>query len=398
VNEAGEQVRLRGLNLGNWLQLELWMMASPFEAAGEIHDQCTLEGILRDRFGQAEKERLLDVFRESWMQERDWDNLAALGMNLVRLPFSHHLVEDEEAPLTLRDDAFVWLDRAIDEAEKRGIYTILDLHGAAGGQGWEQHTGCEGKNELWGSEEYRGRTKWLWEKLAERYKDRAAVAGYGLLNEPWGTSAEDLAAFSWELYDTIRAVDDRHIVVLPGHSHGIWAYGNPSDRAGTHDVALEMHFYPGFFEWRTDEPPLEVHNDWLDCTVPPHVTDWTGQDVCERQAELDAIATPGFIGEFQPWVRLGNDGGSNTRKTFDVYNDQGWAAAAWSYKVVTHDGSAGSLDNWGWGVAQNQQQSGFGSLNVEEASSIQIEEFLSQFATQELMLHPGVLASMNESP
>lgn len=404
VNEAGEDARLRGMNIGNWFILEFWMMGSPFEYSNggnmeEVVDQCTFEAVLRSRFGQAEKERLMDLFRESWMQDRDWDNLKSLGMNMVRLPFIYHLVEDEEAPLTLRDDAFVWLDRAIDEAEKRGIYTILDLHGAAGGQDGEHHTGCVGENELWGSEQYRARTKWLWQQVAERYKDRGAVAGYSVLNEPWGTEPEPMAAFAWELYDAIRTVDDRHVVILPEHKFGLWPYKTQSFPPGAHDVAFDLHLYPGFHSWRDDREVaalLDVHNDWLDCTVPAEITDWQRQDICQRSAELGELNTPAVVGEFQPWAELGADGGGNTRKTYDVYNDVGWAAAAWSYKVVSHYAGPRSLDGWHWGAVRNEKNSPFAKLNIETASIAELEQSLSQFATQSLMVHPGVVTSMNE--
>ena len=86
----------------------------------------------------------------------------------------------------MKEDAWGYLDWAIAEAKEREMYVVLDLHGAAGRQGWEHHSGCAGKNELWNSETYRDRTIWLWERIAEKYKGEEAIAGYGLLNEPWG--------------------------------------------------------------------------------------------------------------------------------------------------------------------------------------------------------------------
>jgi len=61
---------------------------------------------------------------------------------------------------------------------------ILDLHGAVGSQGWEHHSGCANKNLYWNTQDYQDRTIWLWQQIAARYKDRAAVAGYSILNEP----------------------------------------------------------------------------------------------------------------------------------------------------------------------------------------------------------------------
>jgi glucan 1,3-beta-glucosidase len=99
--------------------------------------------VLDRRFGYAERERLYTLFRDHWITERDWDLLPQLNLNLVRLPFIYSVVEDEQ-PRQLRADAWKYLDRH-DEAEQRGIYVILDLHGAVGSQGWEHHSGCAGK-------------------------------------------------------------------------------------------------------------------------------------------------------------------------------------------------------------------------------------------------------------
>lgn len=134
------------------------------QGSNGVDTQCRLEGVLDKRFGYAERDRLFKLFRDNWMQPADWDQLAQFGVNVVRLPFIHTLVEDERHPGSLRADAWHYLDEAIAQAERRGIYVILDLHGAAGGQAGEkeQHDGCTGPAELWTTPAYQDRTVWLW--------------------------------------------------------------------------------------------------------------------------------------------------------------------------------------------------------------------------------------------
>ena len=100
-----------------------------------IVDQCTFEDALVARFGEAEKDRLFKVHRDSWITEKDWDFMEDAGFNVVRIPFPYDLIEDDDNPKTLKPDAWHYLDWSIAEAKERKMYVILDLHGAAGRQG-----------------------------------------------------------------------------------------------------------------------------------------------------------------------------------------------------------------------------------------------------------------------
>lgn len=396
VDEDGKRVNLRGTNVGNWLQLEFWMMNQNMNVgATNVNDQCTLEGALTGKFGFAEKERLMGVFRDSWITERDWDHMQALGLNVVRIPFMYSLLEDDENHFNLRADAWKYLDWAIDEAEERGMYTILDLHGAAGSQGWEHHSGCAGKNELWGSTDNRDRTKWLWAEIAKRYKDRSAVLAHGLLNEPWGTDAGTLAAFSWELFDVVRSEDPNHVIVLPGHnSGGIDSYGNPNDRPNSTNVAFEMHFYPGFWGWRENDPHITVHSEWLHCSAAG-----TGE-TCAWRDRILGLETAFLVGEFQPWTSTSWAGGQLTRKTYDIFNMYGWAGTSWAYKTVSFGGSNGNANSgWGWGMVTNSSTGGtFTSIDLEDASAEQVEAYFEGFAEQALVANPEILKWMAYEP
>lgn len=398
VDTAGKRVNLRGVNLGNWLQLEFWMMnQSMSNSAGTINDQCTLEATLTSRFGQPEKERLMGAFRDSWITARDFDLIKSMGMNVVRVPFNYALVEDETRPYTLRADAWKHLDFAINEAEKRGMYVILDLHGAVGGQAGagEQHDGCVGPALMWTDSTYRDRTKWLWDMVASRYRGRTAVAAYDLLNEPWGTDAATMASFAYELFNVVRAKDPEHVIILPGHNSGIDAYGNPATR-GLSNVAMGMHFYPGLWGWNEvqgAQNQANVHANWLHCNASG-----TGES-CDWNARMTGLATPFIIGEFQPWTLTGSYGGQLTRKTYDIYNQYGWAGTSWAYKTVSFAGSNGDTGNWGWGVVTNSSNGGImGTINVSTASNAQIESYFRAFAAQALVRNASVTAWMNWTP
>jgi len=367
VRANGSPIELKGTNLGNWLLPEFWMMGYPDQTP--INDQCTLEAVLDRRFGMAERQRLLKLFRDNWITGRDWDLIPQFGLNLVRLPFIWSLIEDEKNPRHLRPDAWHYLDKAIAQAKARGLYVILDLHGAVGSQGTEHHSGCAGQNLYWSTPVYQERTDWLWRQIAARYKDNPVVAAYGLLNEPWGSTEVQLAEVSRKLYTSIREVDPDHIILLADHPKGIAAYGKPSEH-GMHNVVFETHPYPGHFGW--GKPGLDVHRNWLLC-LPD------GAGLCAWDTRMAALDTPLFLGEFQPWADLDDElGGQITRASFDAYAKRGWAAAVWSFKVVSFKG--GPLKS-NWGLVMNADGHPLPELDFSKASLKDIETRFKRFGT-----------------
>ncbi|ACE82980.1 cellulase family glycosylhydrolase [Cellvibrio japonicus] len=370
VNAAGEPVLLKGTNLGNWLVQEFWMMG---QGGNGVHDQCTLEAELTERFGYEEKERLIKLFRDNWIKERDFDQLQAFGFNLVRLPILWNVIEDETQPKTLREDAWHYIDWTIAEAKKRGMYVILDLHGALGGQTPNDHTGCSGQNHYWTNRDYQERTLWLWQQIAERYKDEPAVAAYDPLNEPWGSSAEAMAERVLELYDTIRAIDDRHIILLHSHYGSIDVYGKPAE-AGLTNVAFQLHPYPGLFGDRPGDSHYDIQRDWLRCG-----DSGTG-GVCEWNTRLSALDTPMLMGEFQPWQSAGLElGGKLGRATYDTYASYGWASTSWAYKLVSIAGSQGQ-GTWGMVTNAINTQLDVGTGLITKASTWDCAGWDSSFA------------------
>ena len=336
VDEKGGPVILKGCNLGNWLMQEMWMHG--FRTEG-IPDQYALEEVLARRFGEAARDTLMRTYRDHYITARDFTIIKSFGMNVVRIPFWHRLLEDDAHPFQLKPDAWVYLDRAIGLAEAEGIYAILDLHGAPGSQNPWQHSGRENRNELWGSDENRRRTVWLWQQIARRYRGRTAVAGYDLLNEPYFAGEAELRELAFATYDAIRAADPDHIVILPALPGGFEFYGDLKARGMT-NVAVTMHFYPGFFGW--GEPTIETHREWLT------------KGAYEWRDRVEAAGVPALVGEMN--VVLKKAGGAEMmRRAFDTYASFGWATTMWSYKVLSREGGIGGGS---WGLVTNSPGEG----------------------------------------
>lgn len=331
VDDRGKTVVLRGCNLGNWLVQEMWMHAMGTEG---IPDQYTLEQVLTRRFGRATKDRLMDTYRANYITARDFQTIKSFGMNVVRLPILYTLLEDDDRPFQLKPDAWVHIDRALALAEKEDIHVILDLHGAPGGQNPWQHCGRENQEALWGNQQNKRRTVWLWRQMAARYRGRHVVAAYDLLNEPYTAPKAELKELMLDIYRAIREVDPDHIIIFPGLPDGFEFYGKPAE-LGLTNMAFTAHFYPGLFGW--GEPTREVHEEWL------------ARGIGEWRERVKAAGVPLLVGEMN--VVLGSAGGAEmTGRSFDAYTSVGWAVTMWAYKTFSREGGFG---DGSWGMVTN---------------------------------------------
>ena len=96
---------------------------------------------------------------------------------------------------------------------------------------------------------------------------------------------------------------------------------------------------------------------------------------------------------------MGAYGGQMTRKAYDIYNMYGWAATNWAYKTTSNAGSNGNTDSWGWGMVQNSSNGGtMSNIDVNSASSAQIESWFRSFATQPLVRNENIAYWMNWKP
>ena len=329
ANEAGEHVVLRGCNLGGWFLIEPWMLGIYDQRVRDHHDFVT---VLKERFGPVRAEELIDTFRANWITPRALELARSFGFNLVRVPFHYELLTDDAAPFELRADAFEWLDRAVALAQDAGMYAILDMHAAPGGQSVDMPSGRIGENELWASETHQRRMLWLWQRVAEHYRDNAAVVAYDLLNEPWGNLKNDerpaILKLVKRLLPAVREVDADKLIFLPGARHGILFYGDPA-KLGWKNVGFTEHHYPGVFSGSSS---LETHARYLSAVVPG------------RARLIEQLDVPYLLGEFnvvhdtaaQPLVM---------RKYYDACAEHGWLATMWSLRLINPAGSV-APNNW----------------------------------------------------
>lgn len=167
--------KLRGVNLGNWLVLEKWMSESLFSGTTAMD-----ETYLCVELGPERTRERLKVHRDEFITERDFEEIALQGFNAVRIPVPFFLFEDV-GPYV---HCYEYLDMGFDWAEKYGLKVLVDLHTAPGGHNGTDNSGICGICTWSTKKENVDYTVRVLEKIAERYGNRKAMWGIGVLNEP----------------------------------------------------------------------------------------------------------------------------------------------------------------------------------------------------------------------
>ena len=357
---SGKPVTLRGCNLGNWLLIEAWMLG------WEIEDQETLIQVLTDRFGIREADRLMTIYRDGFVTQRDFSLIKSFGFNVVRLPFDSRLLIDAQGKLL--PNAFKYLDRGLEMAEKAGVYVILDMHGAPGSQSKMDHTGKRDQNKLWGSSQRQDQIVELWRTISQRYKNRSVVAAYDILNEPYGDYQTDMRPALRKLiprcYNAIRATGDNTIVIFPNAlGAGITFYGDLKSQ-GFKQLAFTDHYYAGLYG---SPSTLQSHAGVFARTMP------------EAQTYLKSNDAAMLIGEFN--VVLEKAGGDAVmRRYFDDFARRGWMATMWSYKLLK---PAGGVQADNWYLVTNAEP--LPKIDVRKSSLSEIEAYFRPLATMPLV-------------
>ncbi|CRK45799.1 hypothetical protein BN1723_001142 [Verticillium longisporum] len=201
--------------LGGWMLMENFINGFP---GRENQIRAALLKVL----GKEKYDFFFDKFLEYFFTEKDAEFLSSLGFNCLRLSFNYRHFEDDMNPMVIKVEGFKHLDRAIQLCAKYGIYTILDLHSAPGGQNQDWH--CDnptGYAAFWDHKHFQDRVINLWKVIAARYKSNPWVAGFNPLNEPADEQWTRLLSFYDRIVPAIREIDPEHILFLEGNTFSI---------------------------------------------------------------------------------------------------------------------------------------------------------------------------------
>jgi len=333
VTPDGEKFFIRGTNLGNWLNPEGYMFS--FE---DVNCYRLINDAFCEIAGPDFTRNFWKEFKNNYITKEDIAYIKQTGMNTIRLPFHYKLFTDDNyMGSTSRDDGFEVFDRVLGWCREAGLYVILDMHDAPGGQTGSNIDDSYGYPYLYESEKNQQLCCDIWKRIAQRYANDTIVIGYDLLNEPIAPEFNKLNSYLEPFYirctKAIREVDKNHIVMLGGAQ---W------------DSNFSI-----FTDWKFDDRMIYTcHRYWCD-TLQANIQDYV--DFREK------VQRPLYMGETgenkDEWV-------ASWRRLMEA-NNIGWTY--WPYKKMENHAGIVTIqkpENWDLIVEYTKQdRSNFDKIN-----------------------------------
>ena len=292
----GRILHIKGISLGNWLMPEGYMFK--FEVAKA---PTQIYGAFNRLLGPQKADAFWKQYRDSYIARDDIQFIKSAGFNTVRIPLHWNLFMKPDG--TIEGEGWALLDRVLGWVKEAGLYAIVDLHAAPGGQTGINHDDGPGYPLMFYVPRDRDLTVRLWRAVAERYRGNPAILGYDLLNEPIApyhdiaTLNPRLEPFYKRITAAIRTVDPGRIVFLA---------------AGQWSSSFDM-FGPPF----ADNLAYTYHSFWAS----------TKRDSIQRHLNFSArYNVPLFLGETG---ELTDDWNEGFRKLHEAHGI-GWSF--WTYK------------------------------------------------------------------
>jgi endoglucanase len=322
VTEDGEAVLLRGVGVGGWLNMENFITGYP--GTESAHREA-----MRKALGQRRYDLFFDSFLNHFFGAPDAAFLASLGLNCVRIPVNYRHWEDDARPGELDPRGFAHLDRAVEACASAGLYTVIDLHAAPGGQNHHWHSDNPFHRPLlWRHPHFQDRAVALWRAIAARYAGRPEVAGYNVLNEPADETNTALVDFYRRAVSAIREVDPRHLVFLDGNRYAreFPEFGEPLPNA-----VYAVHQYPPPGAADGGPYPGETAGRW-------HDRDTVAADLAAVTGYMREHDVPAWVGEFGPVYGAGAERDAQRRRLLadqlSVFEAAGAGWSLWTYKDI----------------------------------------------------------------
>lgn len=275
---------------------------------------------------------------------REW------GANLLRFQIGKGAPSPKDGKCTpaFREDYLSWLDgrlkhldEVLDWGMKYGVSIVVDLHRVPGGKySKEESEKRANYDKIFFDEDFRGVFLESWRRIATRYKGRAGIYGYDLMNEPmqFGESSCGLYDLQELALKEIRRIDPAVTVIIETNVFDSAPRFRDARHMSDPNVVYSVHMYEPF-----DFTHQGVFADKPSCVYPdpaehpygeksmalkaPWTKDGLRQMLSDvRQFQLKHGARI-YVGEFSAavWAKGAEQW---LKDAISIFNEYGWD---WSY-------------------------------------------------------------------
>lgn len=280
---------IRGVNLGGWLSLEPWINTDLFSSS-VFGDNAIPEDEFNfvNSLGYDEAGKLLESHYSSWITEKDFEKMASLGLNAVRIPVGYWAWKLMSTDKYYQGSQANYLNKAIDWARSNKMHVLIDLHATPGSQNGYDSSGHKGFHDWSGWQNMPQTIEVLQYIFAEYGGEKYAdvVMGIELVNEPLvggdgGISQDTLSSWYSSAYDAIRnsVGSQQNIILHDGYtSQGSWGQFPHNDDS---NLVYDTHLYM-------------LYNDYLKALS----YDQKIEQVCSWGQQVSSLGYKEFVGEF----------------------------------------------------------------------------------------------------
>ncbi|PPR07127.1 hypothetical protein CVT24_010477 [Panaeolus cyanescens] len=282
-----ERNRMYGVNLGGWFVLEPFISPEIFQRYGSVRDEWTLCERMRADPANGGIDQMEEHYR-TFITEEDIAQIAAAGLNWVRLPVPYWAIDKLDNEPFLERTSWKYIVQALQWCRKYGLRVKLDLHTIPGSQNGWNHSGKMGQiNFMRGTMGMVNAQRALnyiriFTQFISQPEWKNVVPVFGVMNEPRNgdLGAAPLRGFNLEVYRMIREITgygEGNGPYISFHD-GFTGLGGWDDfmNPGGDRIIIDQHPYLAFSGSRATDP--------IDTGTGPDAGGIWPQTACNRWA------------------------------------------------------------------------------------------------------------------
>jgi len=243
---GGKPVRFCGVNYGNWMLIESYMLGLPWT-------EYKMRSLWRSLLGDASYHAFFDTFMDAYAADADFAYMKELGFNLIQLPFNYRWFGSDRTCAAFEGRGFEYVDRFVELCGRHGMHALISMHAAPGCavRDWNAES-AYGEAMLWDHRHFWNDAADIWTRVADRYTDDARVFGFEILNEPLIDDLQVFNDFNRAMLNAVRGADKNHVIVVNANR-----WGKDIDSLAD-DLFDDPLVVPSFHHYHSNFPPFGV--------------------------------------------------------------------------------------------------------------------------------------------